>query len=85
MVLTYKGSYLQITPDNTITLHYGPDETTGVQIQLTDGKVYIQAPEQINISSGNEVNIEAKTITLNGENAVRIKGSTPNTCAVNAT
>lgn len=85
LVLTYKGSYLQITPDNTITLHYGPDETTGVQIQLTDGKVYIQAPEQINISSGNEVNIEAKTITLNGENAVRIKGSTPNTCAVNAT
>ena len=26
----YKGSYMQMTPDNTITIHYGPDETTGV-------------------------------------------------------
>ena len=81
----YKGSYMQMTPDNTITIHYGPDETTGVQIQLTDGKVYIQAPQQINITSGNEVNIEGKIITLNGTSAVRIKGTTPNTCAVNAT
>lgn len=79
----YKGSYIQITPDNNITLHYGPDETTGVQIQLSNGKVYIQAPEQINITSGNEVNIEGKVITLNADSAVRIKGSTPNNCAVN--
>ncbi len=80
----YKGSYIQMTPDNNITIHYGPDETTGVQIQLTDGKVYIQAPQQINISSGNEVNIEGKIITLNASSTVRIKGDTPNTFAVNA-
>ena len=85
LVFYYKGSYMQMTPDNTVTIHYGPDETTGVQIQLTDGKIYIQAPQQINITSGNEVNIEGKVITLNGESAVRIKGTTPNTCAVNAT
>lgn len=84
LLMHYKGSHMQITPDNTITIHYG-NEQSGVQIQLTDGKVYIQAPEQINITSGNEVNIEGKVITLNGESAVRIKGSTPNTCAVNAT
>lgn len=85
LVMYYKGSYVQITPDNNITIHYGPDETTGVQIQLTDGKVFIQAPQQINISSGNEVNIEGKIITLNASSTVRIKGDTPNTCAVNAT
>ena len=85
LVFYYKGSYMQMTPDNTVTIHYGPDETTGVQIQLTDGKIYIQALQQINITSGNEVNIEGKVITLNGESAVRIKGTTPNTCAVNAT
>jgi hypothetical protein len=44
LILYYKGSYIQLTPDNSITMHYGPDETTGVQIQLTDGKIYIQSP-----------------------------------------
>ena len=85
LLMYYKGSYVQLTPDNNVTIHYGPDETTGVQIQLTDGKVFIQAPQQINITSGNEVNIEGKVITLNASSTVRIKGDTPNTCAVNAT
>lgn len=84
LVMYYKGSYIQMTPDNNITIHYGPDETTGVQIQLTDGKVFIQAPQQINITSGNEVNIEGKVITLNASSTIRMKGDTPNTCAVNA-
>ena len=83
MVMYYQGSYVQISPDNTITIRYR-DETSGVQIQLTDGKVFIQGKDQINITSGNEVNIEGKIITLNGESSVRIKGDTQNTCAVNA-
>lgn len=85
LILYYKGSYLQLHPDNTITLRLGPDETSGVSIQLTDGKVYIQAPQQINISSDNEINLHAKNITIDGTDGVRIKGNQPNTCAVNAT
>ena len=84
VIVYYKGSYMQITPDNTITLHYGPDATTGVQIQLTDGKIYIQAPQQINISSNSEVNIEADKINLNAKNGIVMKGDKPNTTAVNS-
>ncbi len=84
MVLYYQGSYIQITPDNKITIHQGPDETSGTQIQLSDGKVYIQAPHEINITSGNEVKIEAKNITLDAESSIKIKGDTSNTCAVNS-
>ena len=85
LIMYYKGSYVQITPDNTITVHYGPDETTGVQIQLTDGKIYIQSSQQINITSGNEINLEAKTINLNAENNVKLKGDSPNNCMINGT
>lgn len=83
LLLYFKGSYIQITPDNNITLMY-KDETAGVSIQLTDGKIFIQGTDQINISSGNEVNIEGKTITLNADSQIRIKGNSPNNCAVNA-
>ena len=38
--LYYKGSFIQITPDNNITIHYG-SESSGVQIQLSDGKIGI--------------------------------------------
>lgn len=82
LILYYKGSYIQLTPDNSITMHYGPDETTGVQIQLTDGKIYIQSPQQINITSGNEINLEAKSINMNSDN-FKMKGDRQNTCAVN--
>lgn len=80
--LYYKGSFIQITPDNNITIHYG-SESSGVQIQLSDGKIDIQAPQQINITSDQTVKVEANTITLNGKNNVQIKGDTPGEVAVN--
>ena len=78
----FKGSFIQITPDNNITIHYG-NESSGVQIQLSDGKIDIQAPQQINITSDQTVKVEANTITLNGKNNVQIKGDSPGECAVN--
>jgi hypothetical protein len=55
-----------------------------VQIQLSDGKIDIQAPQQINITSDNTVKVEAQSIILDGSNNVQIKGDTPGECAVNA-
>ena len=80
--LYYKGSFIQITPDNNITIHYG-SESSGVQIQLSDGKIDIQAPQQINITSDSTVKVEANTITLNGKDSVQIKGDSPGEIAVN--
>ena len=82
LVLYYKGSYIQITPDNNITIHYG-EGATGTQIQLSNGRVDIQAQTQINITSGKAINLEADTITLNGNTAVQIKGDKAGECAIN--
>lgn len=80
--LYYKGSFIQLQPDNTITIHYG-EGNQGVQIQLSDGRVDIQASSQINISSGNAIKIESDNIVLNGSGNVQIKGDSPGECAVN--
>ena len=89
LVLYYQGSFIQIQPDNSINISMGSvdsiEGTSGVSIQLTDGKVYISAPQQINLTSENEINLTAKTITLNGDETVRMKGGEPNNCAINAT
>lgn len=80
----YKGSFIQISPDNNITLHYG-EGNQGVQIQLSEGKIDIQANSQINITSDNTVKVESNTIVLNGQQQVQIKGDDANRgdCAVN--
>lgn len=78
----YKGSFIQLSPDNTITMHYG-EGNQGVQIQLSDGKVDIQGAEQINISAGNAIKLEADSIVLNGKQNVQIKGNKPGEIAVN--
>jgi hypothetical protein len=80
--LYYKKSFIQISPDNNITIHYG-NESSGVQIQLSDGKIDIQAPQQINITSDSTVNIEANSVVVKGKNNVQIKGDTPGEVAVN--
>lgn len=78
----YKGSFIQLSPDNNITLHYG-EGNQGVQIQLSDGKVDIQGSTQINISSGNAVKVESDSIVIDGKTNVQIKGDTPGEVAVN--
>ena len=82
LVLYYKGSYIQITPDNTITIHYGKG-ATGTQIQLSDGRVDIQAQNQINITSGKSINLEADTITLDAKSALQLRGDKSGETAVN--
>lgn len=54
-----------------------------MQIQLSDGKIDIQAPQQINITSDSTVNIEANSVVVKGKNNVQIKGDTPGEVAVN--
>ena len=81
--LYYKGSFIQISPDNTITVHYG-EGNQGTQIQLSDGRVDIQSSNQINITSGNAVKVESDTIVLNASQNVQIKGDHPGECAVNS-
>lgn len=80
--LYYKGSFIQMSPDNNITIHYG-EGNQGVQIQLSDGKIDIQANQQINITSDNTVKVEGESIILNGSQNVQIKGQQPGECAVN--
>ena len=78
----YRGSRIQISPDNTITIHYG-EETSGTNIQLSDRRIDIQAGQQINISSSNTVNIETSNVTINGKDGVKIKGNVAGEQAVN--
>lgn len=82
MILTFKGSRIQILPDNTIIIHYGED-SSATQIQLSQGKIDIQAQNQINLSTSGNINLEADNITLNAKSSVQLKGSMPGDCAVN--
>lgn len=82
LVIYSGGSFIQISPDNNIMIHYG-EGATGTQIQLSDKRIDIQAQDQINITSSNAINLEAETITLNAGTAVQIAGDKPGECAVN--
>lgn len=82
LLLYFKGSHIQILPDNTINIHYG-EGTSGTQIQLSNGKVDIQAQNQINLTTGGVINLEADNIVINGKSSVQIKGDLPGECAVN--
>lgn len=82
LLLYFKGSHIQVLPDNTINIHYG-EGTSGTQIQLSNGKVDIQAQNQINLTTGGVINLEADQVTINGKSAVQIKGDLPGECAVN--
>lgn len=84
VVIYFAGSYIQISPDNNIMIHYG-EGATGTQIQLSDKRIDIQAESQINLTSSNAINLEAETITLNGNTAVQIKGDKAGECAINGT
>lgn len=82
LLLYFKGSHIQILPDNTVNIHYG-EGTSGTQIQLSNGRVDIQAKDQINLTTGGVINLEADQIVLNGRSNVQIKGDLPGECSVN--
>lgn len=70
LVIYYKGSMIQIRPDNTITINYGSGNS---KIELTDGKITLAAQNQIDIVSGDNVNISGKTVNLLGSEGTNIK------------
>jgi len=82
MVIYYAGSFIQIAPDNTITIHYGAG-ATGTQIQLSDGRIDIQAPREINITTAGTLNLEADNIVLNSKGSTQMKGQKAGECAIN--
>ena len=73
LIIYYKGSYIQITPDNNITIHYG-EGATGTQIQLSKDRVDIQAHEQINLTTPGTINLEADNIILNSKTSTQLTG-----------
>lgn len=82
LLFYYKGSNIQITPDNNIIIHYG-EGTSGTQVMLEEGKVSIQSSKDINISCPQNVVVDAENVTLNGKTSVQMKGDTPGEVAVN--
>ena len=84
LTIYYQGSFIQIMPDNTITIHYGLG-ATGTQIQLSNDRVDIQGNAQINLTTPGTINLEADNIILNGKSSVQIKGDTAGEAAINGT
>lgn len=82
LTLYYQGSFIQIMPDNTITIHYGLG-ATGTQIQLSDGRVDIQANQQINLTTPGTINLEADNIILNSKSSTQLKGEAAGEAAIN--
>lgn len=82
LIIYYQGSFLQIMPDNTITLHYGQG-ATGTQIQLSEGRVDIQGSNEINLTTSGTINLDADNIILNAKSSVQIKGNAASEAAVN--
>lgn len=82
LLLYFGGSHIQILPDNTINIHYG-EGASGTQIQLSAGKIDIQAQNEINLTTTGTMNLNADTISINGKSNVQIKGDMPGDCAVN--
>ena len=83
LVLYYKGSFIQIAPDNTITLHYGLG-VTGTQIQLSEDRIDIQSGQEINLTTPGTINLEADVINLNAKGSIQMKGNNGADCTVNA-
>ena len=84
LIIYYQGSFIQMMPDGTITLHYG-EGATGTQVQLSDGRVDVQAGSEINLSTSGTINLEADTIILNAKTATQISGTAAGEAAVNGT
>lgn len=82
LVLYFQGSFIQIMPDNTITLHYGVG-ATGTQIQLSDGRVDIQGQSEINLTTSGTINLEADNIVMNAKSSIQMKGDAAGETAVN--
>ena len=82
LTIYYQGSFIQIMPDNTITIHYGLG-ATGTQIQLSKDRVDIQANNQINLTTPGTINLEADNIILNSKSSTQLKGDAPGEAAIN--
>lgn len=82
LAIYYKGSNIQISPDNTITIHYG-SPSSGVNMQLRDGEITMTAPDSINSVSMQSNLVSGRNVKIMGSESVQIKGNKPGECAVN--
>lgn len=65
----YKGSYLQISPDAMITLEHANTDSV---IQLEGDVCNISTKNEINVSAGSSVSINADEVTAAGNNTTKI-------------
>ena len=79
--LYYKGSSIQIDNNNNITLSRGHE--SGIQIQLNENGINILSAKQINITSNEDIKLDAQNIILDAKNSVKIKGDAAGNSAVN--
>ena len=68
----YKGSKIQITPDSMITLEHANTDSV---IQLEGENCNIVTKNEINISAGSTVNINADEVVAGGNQATKIGGN----------
>lgn len=79
----YQDNYIQISPDDMITIHRGGPESPDT-IQMSEGKIDIQSQNEINLTTGSTIRLNAENIILNGTSCVQIKGDSPGSCATNS-
>lgn len=79
----FQDNYIQISPDDMITIHRGGSGSPDT-IQMSDGRIDIQAQNDINLTSGGTIKLNSDTIVLNAASAVQIKGDSPGSMATNA-
>lgn len=82
LTIYYQGSFIQFSPDCSITIHYG-EGATGTQIQLSDNRVDVQSGGEINLTTTGKINLEADSITLNAKSGINMSGSLNGECGVN--
>lgn len=81
--LFFQDNYIQISPDDMITLHRGGPDSPDT-IQMSEGKIDIQSQNEINLTTGSTIKLNAENIILNGTSTVQIKGDSPGSMATNA-
>lgn len=65
----YKGSFLQISPDSMITLEHANTDSV---IQLEGDVCNISTKNEINVSAGSAVNINADEVVSSGNNTTKV-------------
>lgn len=78
----YKDSYIQIHPDNMISLVHANEQSI---IQLQNDVINIVSNKDVNVggNSNSSINITANTVNIEGKTVTNIRGNIPDELAVN--